>query len=120
MLEARDAFSLATPRTVGAAAPALTLTLLPPGDDDDLAELRLSGLASRECLSRLVRLDLESLPMDSVVGTDAHGIALKLAQRGDGYHLAVPRSYADSFVETLLHAGAAFGIEAVRSDRQSP
>ncbi len=86
---------------------------------DALPVLRLSGPKAREVLAKGLPIDLH--PRSFGPGSAASGVAalipIHLWQFDDAptYEVAVPRSLAGSFAESLVESAAEFGMMVVRS-----
>jgi len=76
-------------------------------------QVRVSGSRARECLNRLVPLDLrsESFPIDSTAATAMHHVGVTLWRSPEGYELFLPRGFAVSLWEVLLDTAVQFGVE---------
>ncbi|MGH7878308.1 MAG: sarcosine oxidase subunit gamma [Candidatus Binataceae bacterium] len=89
---------------------------------DGRCVLTLAGPAARDALAKLAPIDLhprEFRPGQTVLTMFGH-VPCQITQIDETptYELIVSRSLADSFLDSLLEAGAAFGIDVVsNSDR---
>lgn len=91
------------------------------GDDEgtvvDLShartQVRATGPDARECLNRLIPLDLrtESFAVDSTATTAMHHVGVTLWRSPDGYELFLPRGFAVSLWQVLRDTAAQFGVE---------
>lgn len=76
-------------------------------------QVRVTGPGARECLNRLIPLDLrgESFPVDSTANTAMHHVGVTLWHSRDGYELFLPRGFAVSLWEVLFDTAEQFGVE---------
>lgn len=76
-------------------------------------QVRVTGPRARECLNRLVPLDLRDgpFPVDSVAATGMHHVGITLWRSRDGYELFLPRGFAVSLWEALFDTAEQFGVE---------
>lgn len=76
-------------------------------------QIRATGPQARECLNRLIPLDLrdESFPVDSAAATAMHHVGVTLWRSRDGYDLFLPRGFAVSLWEVLFDTATQFGVE---------
>lgn len=76
-------------------------------------QVRITGPSARECLNRLMPLDLraESFPVDSVAATGMHHVGVTLWRSRDGYELFLPRGFAVSLWEVLFDTAVQFGVD---------
>lgn len=76
-------------------------------------QVRATGPSVRECLNRLIPLDLrsESFPVDSAASTAMHHVGVTVWRSKDGYELFLPRGFAVSLWEVLFDTAAQFGVE---------
>lgn len=76
-------------------------------------QIRATGPQVRECLNRLVPLDLreESFPVDSAAATAMHHVGITLWRSREGYDLFLPRGFAVSLWEVLFATATQFGVE---------
>ena len=79
------------------------------------SHVRLSGHAVRQCLNRLIAIDLRPAicPVGSVFTTSLHHIGVTIWHSQDGFELFIPRGFAfDAW--TMLHDTAEqFGLEII-------
>lgn len=76
-------------------------------------QVRVTGPGARECLNRLIPLDLrsESFPVNSAAATAMHHVGVTLWHSKDGYELFLPRGFAASLWEVLFDTAGQFGVE---------
>lgn len=76
-------------------------------------QIRATGPQARECLNRLIPLDLreESFPVDSAAATVMHHVGVTLWRSREGYDLFLPRGFAVSLWEVLFDTAMQFGVE---------
>lgn len=75
--------------------------------------LRIAGPRARECLNRLVPVDLRqaSFPADTVAATVMHHVGVTLWHSREGFELFLPRGFAQSLWEVFLETAVQFGVE---------
>lgn len=76
-------------------------------------QVRVTGPGARECLNRLIPLDLrsESFPVNSAATTAMHHVGVTLWHSKEGYELFLPRGFAVSLWEVLFDTAVQFGVE---------
>jgi heterotetrameric sarcosine oxidase gamma subunit len=76
-------------------------------------QIRVTGPDARECLNRLIPLDLRSgsFPVDSAAATGMNHVGVALWHSRDGFELFLPRGFAVSLWELLLDTAEQFGVE---------
>jgi methylglutamate dehydrogenase subunit D len=76
-------------------------------------QVRVTGPSARECLNRLIPLDLrgESFPVGSTAATGMHHVGVVVWYSKDGYELFLPRGFAVALWEVLFDTAAQFGVE---------
>lgn len=76
-------------------------------------QLRVAGPQARECLNRLVPLDLreQSFPAGSVASSAMFHVGVTLWRSEEGYELFLPRGFAVSVWEVLFDTAVQFGAE---------
>lgn len=88
---------------------------------DALLVLELAGPSARRALAKGVALDLHPtvFPTGSAAVTAVNHIGITLWRTDDAptYRLAVPRSYAGSFMDWLTASAAEFGLEMLPAGR---
>jgi len=77
--------------------------------------VRAAGPRSRECLNRLLPIDLraESFDTGSVAASSMHHVGVTVWRSEDGFELFLPRGFAVSLWEVLLATAEQFGVEVL-------
>jgi heterotetrameric sarcosine oxidase gamma subunit len=77
------------------------------------AQVRVAGPQARECLNRLVPLDLrpQSFPVGTVAATAMHHVGIALWRSDEGYELFLPRGFAASLWQVLFDTAVQFGVD---------
>ena len=97
---------------MGAPAPDLAGVAAVADQGDGWAGLAVTGATAADVLARLVPLDLAVLPVGTAARSLLGHVATLLIVVRDGYHLLVPRSYAGTAAEELIHAARAVAARA--------
>ena len=80
-----------------------------------LVQLRLSGDAARQCLNRLIPIDLRpsACGVDSLFSTSLHHVGVTIWHSKEGFQIFVPRGVACDIWTILRKTSEQFGLEII-------